>query len=68
MHTAKKCFSYLDLLSCFKTKYLHILKSRRIFMTSKMVVFRKKKSKLSDFLLETSNISGLGMCSNEQMN
>ncbi len=30
-NTAKKCFSYLDFLSCFQPKYLKILKSRRIF-------------------------------------
>ncbi len=29
-HRCKKCFSYLDFLSCFKPKYLKILKSRRI--------------------------------------
>ncbi len=48
----KKCFSYLDFLSCFQPKYLKILKSVKYFF----VVFRKNKSKLSEFLLRTSKI------------
>ncbi len=35
----KKCFSYLDFLSCFQPKYLKILKSRKL----KLLSFQKKQ-------------------------